>query len=225
MLPVAVALTVGSLFAQTKPAMVVQVVNTDDPEAYNAMITKINALVKAKTGLEKVRHVWTGDFAGENSHGIFVVSMFPSAAAEAEFTAKLADDADLAVLLGQLKSMRKLGPSWLYKAVRDDGLYEGGAVFNTIINCSDEGAYAKQLDELKAIFDANGFKDAKLSLWRLAEGRREDTHIVIIAEPTRVRLAELLDAVHDKALLKTWNVGAAKVRTTLANGSYHEITK
>jgi len=218
-------MTVGSLFADTKPAMVVQVVATDDQDGYAAMIAKINAAIKSKTGLERVRHVWTGDFAGDGSHVTYVVSTFPSAAAVADFSAKMKDDAETKELMSQLKGMRKLGPSFLYKNVRNDGVYEGGAVFNTSIACTDEDAYVKALDGLKAIFDANGFKDSKINLWRIVAGRKESTHLVVISFPSEARVGELLDAITDKNLLKEWNAGAAKIRTTVHNGTYHEITK
>lgn len=213
------------MFADTKPALVVQVVSTEDSDGYVAAITKINAVVKAKTGIERLRHVWVGDFAGDNAHGIFVVSEFASAAATAQVADKLKDDADLKPLLAQLKGMRHLGPSFLYKAIRHEGGYEGGAVFNTSLVCTDEDAYVKALDELKAIFDANGFKDAKVNLWRLVAGRSTTTHLVVIALPSAARVGELLDSITDQALLKEWNVGAAKIRTTVHNGTYHEITK
>lgn len=225
MLSAVLATTFGALFAETNQAFVVQSVSTDDPDAYVAMITKINAAIKARTGLETLRHVWVGDFAGESSHGLFVVSSFASAQAEAEFTAKMKDDADTTALLAQLKGMRHLGSSRLYKAVRSEGIHDGGAVFNTYITCSDEAAYAKALDGLKAIFDANGFKDAKVNLWRVVAGRQDATHIVIISLPSRERVAELIDTLWDKALLKDWNVAAAKLRTSLGNGTFHEITK
>lgn len=224
-LPVIFAMAVGSLVADSKPALVVQVVKTDDNDAYVGMITKINAVLKAKTGLERVRHVWLGHFAGNSSHGVFVVSVFPSAAAEAEFMEKSKDDPEIKTILAQLKGMRQLGPSFLYKSVRDEGVYEGGAVFNTSIACTDEEAYAKSLDGLKAIFEANGFKDAKVNLWRVAAGRTDSTHLVVIALPTQKRVAELIDAISDQHLLKEWNVSAAKIRTTIHNGTYHEITK
>ena len=218
-------MTVGSLFADTKPAFVVQVVSTDDADAYATALIKLNAAIKAKTGVEKLRHTWVGDLAGENSHGIFVVSAYESAAATAQIADKLNGDPDHSALQAQLKTMRKLGPSWLYKGVRNEGLYEGGAVFNTSITCTDEDAYAKALDGLKAIFDANGFKDAKVNLWRIIAGRKDSTHLVVISLASSTRVGELLDAISDKALLKEWNVGAAKIRTTVQNGTYHEITK
>ena len=224
-LPVILAMAVGSLFADTKPAMVVQVVSTEDSAAYVAMIAKINTVIKAKTGVERLRHVWTGDFAGDNSHGVFIVSQFASAAAEVQLQEKLKDDPELKVLLDQLKGMRHLGASYLYKSVRNEGGYEGGAVFNTSIVCTDEDAYVKALDGLKAIFDANGFKDARVNLWRIVSGRTTSTHLVVISLPSQTRVGELLDALSDQALLKDWNVGAAKIRTTVHNGSYHEITK
>jgi len=43
--------------------------------------------------------------------------------------------------------------------------------------------------------------------------------------PSQLRVAELLDALSDKELLKDWYVTAAKIRTSHANGTYHEITK
>lgn len=218
-------MAVGSLFADNKGAMVVQAVSTDDADAYAAALTKINAVIKARTDVEKLRHTWVGDLAGENSHGVFVVSSFASAAAVYQLGDKLKDDPELNALVAQLKGMRKLGPSWLYKAVRNEGLYEGGAVFNTDVLCTDEDAYGKALDGLKAIFDANGFKDAKVSLWRIVSGRKDSTHMVILSLPSQTRVAELIDTLWDKSLLKEWGVGVAKIRTTVSNGTYHEITK
>ena len=224
-MPVILAMAVGSLFADTKPALVVQLINTDDADAYVAALSKVNALIKDKTGMENLRRVWTGDFAGDHSHGVFVVSHFASATAAAQFNTKLKDDADMKPMLAALKSIRHLGPSFLYKAVRFEGDYPGGAVFNTSIACTDEDAYAKALDGLKAIMDANGFKDAKVNLWRVVAGRTTSTHLVVLALPSEERVAALLDAISDQNLLKEWNVGAAKIRTTVHNGTYHEITK
>ena len=225
LIPAVFMMAVGTLLADTAPAFVVQVVQTDDSDAYVQAITKVNALVKARTGIEKLRHVWMGDFAGENSHGIFVVSEFPSAAAVYTTQDKLKDYPEMDAMLAQLKGLRHLGPSYLYKAVRYEGNYEGGAVFNTSIKCTDEAAYLKALDGLKAILVANGFKDAKVNLWRIASGMTESTHLVVIAFPTQTRVGELWDSLTDKNLLADWYVGAAKVRTSLQNGSYNEITK
>jgi hypothetical protein len=205
--------------------MAVQAVQTDQVDAYVDAISKINARVKALTGIEQLRHVWEGGFAGDASHGIFVVSSYESAAAEASIGAKLDADPQLKEMVAALKGIRKLGSSWLYKAIRSEGIHAGGAVFNTSINCTDEDAYAKALDGLKAIFDANGFKDAKVNLYRIVAGRAESTHLVVISMPNEVRIGELMDALTDKGLLKDWNVGAAKLRTTVRNGTYYEITK
>lgn len=224
-LPAILALAAGSVLADPKPTMVVQVVTTKDPEAYVATIAKINALVKARTGIERYRHVWQGDFAGESSHGIFVVSNFSSAAEIFQIEEKLKNYPEMDVILAEIRGTRQLGSSEIYKAVRNDGVYEGGAVFNTSITCSDEATYLKDLDDLKAIFDANGFKDAKLNLYREVAGRSTSTHLVVISLPSQLRVGELLDALSDKDLLKDWYVTAAKVRTSLSNGTFHEITK
>jgi hypothetical protein len=223
--PAILAMTVGSLFAEPKPALVVQVVTTDDADAYATKITKANALLKAKLGYEKLRHVWVGDLAGDSSQNVYAVSEFPSAAAVSQLQEKLKDDPEIKAFLGELKPMRKLGAAYLYKAVHLEGTYEGGAVFNTSITCTDEDAYVKALMELKSIIEAHGFKDARVNLWRLVAGRTVATHLVVIALPTSTRVGELLDAISDEALLKEWNVGAAKIRTTVQNGTYHEITK
>jgi uncharacterized protein (DUF1330 family) len=225
LIPAIFMMAVGSLLADTKPALVVQVVQTDDSDAYVEAITKVNALVKTRTGIEKLRHVWMGDLAGDNSHGIFVVSEFPSAAAIYATQDKLKEYPEMDALLARLKGMRHLGSSYLYKAVRYEGGYEGGAVFNTSIKCTDEAAYLKALDGLKAILVANGFKDAKVNLWRIVSGRTESTHLVVIALPSQARVGELWDSLTDKDLLADWYVGAAKLRTTLHNGAYKEITK
>jgi hypothetical protein len=47
----------------------------------------------------------------------------------------------------------------------------------------------------------------------------------VISLPSEERVAELLDAISDQGLLKDWYVSAARFRTSLANGTYHEITK
>jgi len=208
------------------PALVVQVVQTDEPEAYVAALAKINARIKTVTGLDTLNRTWTGDFAGGDSHAIAFVSQFESAAAVTTVGDKLRADPEFMKMVSELKAIRKLGPSWLYKAARYEGDYPGGASFNTTVAVKDEAAYLKLLDDLKTLFDANGFKDAKLNLWRVVSGRSgEATHVVVIAFPSQARVGEWLDAIWDKALLKDWNVAAANVRTTLNNGSYHEITR
>ncbi len=218
-------MAVGLIAADSKPAMVVQSVQTEDVNAYVAALAKMNARIKTVAGIDTLRHTWVGDQAGESSHGIFVVSSFESAAAAASVTDKIEQDIEIKALREQLKSIRKLGPSWLYKALRNDGIYPGGAVFNTSINCSDEDAYIKALDDLKTIFDNAGFKDAKLNLYRIVAGRSESTHLVVISLPSKVRVGELMDAIVDKPIMKDWNVAAAKIRTTVRNGTYYEITK
>lgn len=224
-LVVALGASIALKAAEPKPAMVVQVVMTDDADAYATKLVKGNQIIKAKAGYEKLRHIWVGDAAGENSQAVFAVSVYPSAAASAQLQDTLAKDPEALAFLAELKAMRKLGPQYLYKSVRNEGMYEGGACFNTSINCTDEDGYVKALDGLKAIFDSAGFKDAKLNLWRLASGRAESTHLVVICLPNKSRVGEMLDAINDQNLLKDWNVAAAKLRTTVRNGTYHEITK
>lgn len=211
---------------EASPVLVVQVVQTDRPDDYVAALGKINARIKVVTGIDTLNRTWTGDFAGAESHGLAFVSLFESAAAVSMVGDKLRADPEFTKLVGELKAIRKLGPSWLYKAARYEGNYPGGAAFNTAVAVKDEAAYLKLLDDLKALFDANGFKDAKLNLWRIVSGRSgEATHMVELAMPSQVRVGELLDTIWDTALMQDWNAAAAKVRIALNNGSYHEITK
>jgi len=227
LVPAILAMTFSLLHAETKanPAMVVQVILTENNDDYLALLAKSNARIKAVTGIEQLRHAWVGDFAGENSHGLVVVSNFESAAAGEAVRDKLGKDAEMNDLLKEFAKLRKLGPAYLYKAMRWEGLYPGGAVFNTTVTLTDEAAYLKALDGLKAIFDANGFKDAKVNLFRLASGREDSTHLVVICFANRTRVAELIDMVSDTAALKDWNASVAKIRTTVRNGTYHEVTK
>lgn len=219
------AMAVSTLLADANPVLVVQEVGAKDTEAYVAMIAKINALVKARIGVEHFRHVWEGDFAGANSHALFVVSTFASAAEMYQDQDKLKNYPEMDVLLAQLKDQRHLGPSELYKGIRNEGVYEGGAVLDTDIALTDEPAYLKALDGLRAILDANNFKDVKINLYRGIAGREKATHLVVISVASGVRLGELLDAIHDKGILNEWNAEAAKIRASLSNGTYHEITK
>jgi hypothetical protein len=224
-LPAVLAMAVGSLLAETQPALVVQAVSTDDAEAYALKLVKGNELIKAKAGYDRLRHVWVGDYAGDDNPTVWVVSQFPSAQAANEFQEKLHGDAEVRAFLAELKPIRKLGGTYLYKAARLDGMYEGGAVFNTSITCTDEAAYLKALDGLKVIFEANGFKDARINLWRLVSGRTVATHLVVIALPSRARVGALLDLITDQGVLKDWYTLASKSRTSVGNGTYHEITK
>jgi len=220
------AMASGLAKADPMTVMTVQAVSTSDQDAYVAMIAKINAAVKATIGIETYRHVWVGDFAGEDSHAIYIVSSYPSAAAVYQHNEKLKNVPEIQLTMAQMKDMRKLGSSTLYKAVREEGVYAGGAVFNTSVAVTDEAAYLKALDGLKALFDANGFKDAKLNLYRAAAGRTAPaTHLVVISFPNSVRAGEFIDVIYDKGILDQWNVTAAKCRTSLGNGTYHEITK
>ena len=224
-LSAAFSMAVGTLLADGNPVLVVQEVQAKDSDAYVAMIAKINALAKARVGVDHYRHVWEGDFAGSSSHDLFVVSSFASAAEVYQTADKLKNYPEMDVLLAQLKDQRHLGPSTLYKGIRNDGVYEGGAVYNTGIVCTDEAAYLKALDGLKAILDANGFKDAKVNCYRAVAGREKTTHLVVISLPTGLRIGELFDALYDKGILNEWNVEAAKIRTVDSNGTYREITK
>ncbi|MEN9403854.1 MAG: hypothetical protein RL091_2557 [Verrucomicrobiota bacterium] len=220
-----IALLAFTTLHAANPVMVVQAIQTEKTDEYLALLAKANLQIESVTGLKQLRHAWTGDFAGQDAHGLVVVSMFDSTAAAVAAQDKLMKDAGSAALMKEFAKIRKRGPQYLMKAQRWEGLYDGGAVFNTNVNVTDEAAYLKALDGLKAIFDANGFKDAKLNLLRVAAGREDATHIVVICFPNQMRVAELIDLISDTAVMKDWNAAAAKIRTVVHNGTYHEITK
>lgn len=227
LLPAILAMTFPLLHAETKvsPAVVIQMIETEKPDEYLELLAKSNVRIKPLTGIDQLRRAWRGDFAGQDSHRLIVSSAYESAAAGVFVADKIAQDAEMAGLLREFATLRKLGPSHLLKGVRWEGVHAGGAVLNTSINLTDEPAYLKLMDDLRVLFDANGFKDAKLNLLRYMAGREDSTHLVVISLPSQVRVAELIDATTDTDLLKQWNAAAAKIRTTVRNGTYHEVTK
>lgn len=227
LLPAILAMTFPLLHAETRitPAVIVQVIQTEKPDEYLNLLAKSNVRIKTLTGIDQLRRAWRGDFAGQDSHSLVVTSTYNSAAAGVHVADKIAQDAEMSGLLREFAGIRKLGPSYLMKGVRWEGVHAGGAVLNTSISLSDEPAYLKLLDDLRVLFDANGFKDAKLNLLRIMAGRENSTHLVVISLPSQVRVAELIDATTDTALLKDWNAAAGKIRTTVHNGTYHEVTK
>lgn len=224
-LPAMFALGVGPSFADPKPVIELQVVETNNTDAYVALMAKASALSKARAGVTILRRVWMADVAGENSHKLLVVTEFPSLAAEYQIQKEAKDYPETALLSEQLMEIRHLGPSYLCRAVRTDGLYPGGASFVISINCSNEEAYAQALNGAKLIFDANGFKDVRLNLWRIVAGGTAATHVLVFSLSSQVRLGEFIDNIWDNVLLKDWFVEAAKIRTVVQTGIYHEISK
>lgn len=224
-LPALFALGVGSSFAVPQPTIELQVVETNNTDAYVALMAKASALSKARAGVEVLRRVWVADVAGTDSHKLLVVTQFPSLAAEFRLQKEAKTYPEMDPLLGQLKEIRRLGPSCLCRAVRTDGLYPGGAFFMISINCGNEEAYAKALDDAKLIFDANGFQDVRLNLWRIVAGGTTATHVLVFSMSSQVRLGEFIDTIWDNLLLKDWSIAAAKIRTVVQTSIYHEISK
>lgn len=219
------ALGVGPSFADPKPVIELQVVETNNADAYVALMAKASELSKVRAGADIVRRVWVADVAGENSHKLLAVTVFPSLANEYQLQQEAKSYPEMNPLLEQLKEIRRLGPSFLCKAVRADGLYAGGAFFTVSMNCGNEESYVKALDDAKLIFEANGFKDVRMNLWRFVAGGTTATHLLVFSLPSQVRLGEFIDTIYDKALLKDWLIAAAKVRTVVQTGIYHEISK
>src|SRR4051812_48797487 len=115
LLPVIFVTAAGWLSADTKRVMVVQQILTDDTNAYVKLLAEANVAVKARTGVDSLRHAWVGEMAGQDSHALFVVSEYESAAAVAALDAKLDGDASIEAILGRFAKIRKLGWSALFK--------------------------------------------------------------------------------------------------------------
>lgn len=113
----------------------------------------------------------------------------------------------------------------LYQSLRRDGQNKNASNYYTLAVVTDEPGYLKALDQLREILDANGLKDANISVWRVLAGRTDHTHRIVIATPSPERLGLLLDFVATNAQRAEWAANATKYRTVVSNGTVREITK
>ena len=214
--------------ADSKPTtrvIAIQEVETDDATGYAAWLAKSNDVIKAKLGIDNFYHVFVTSYDGRRSGTVRSVTAAESAAAFAKISAALQDDPALRDIRDHVRGIRKLGSRVLYFAARYDGTYPGSYVFTTLATVSDEAGYLKALDGLRAMFDANGFQDAKINAFRVMAGRTSHTHRVSISLPSNERLAAFLDFAATSASMAEWQAGAAKVRTVVSNFTAHDITK
>ena len=214
--------------ADSKPiARVIAVtdVETDDASGYAAWLAKSNEVIKAKLGIDNFYHVFVTSYDGRHSGAVRSVTSAESVAAMTKIGAALQDDPALREIRDHVRGIRKLGGRTLYQAVRFDGSYPGSYVYGTLMTVTDEPGYLKALDGLRAIFDANGFQDAKINAYRVLAGRSSHTHRVSLNFPTNERLAAFLDFTASSAQMVEWQAGAAKVRTVISNSTSHDIMK
>ena len=214
--------------ADSKPiARVISItdVETDDPSGYAAWITRVNEVAKAKLGIDTYEHVYVSAFDGEKSGSVRTVVAADSVALMAKNAAALQGDPALTELRDHLRGIRKLGGRTLYQAVRFDGTHKNAYVYSTLATISDEAGYLKALDGLRALFDKNGFQDAKINAYRVLAGRTNHTHRITIALPSNERLAAMLDFVSSDSGMAEWLASAAKYRAVVTNTTAHDITK
>ena len=214
--------------ADSKPiarVIAVQEVETDDASGYAAWVAKTNEVVKAKLGIDTYYHVFVAGFDGERTGAVRSVTVAESVAAMVKIGAALEGDATIRENRDHLRAIRKLGGRTLYQAVRFDGTYPGAYVYGTLATVSDEAGYLKALDGLRALFDANGFQDAKINAYRVLAGQTTHSHRISINFPSNERLAAFLDFTSSSGPMAEWRAGAAKYRTVVSNATAHDIIK
>src|SRR6185436_3219010 len=101
----------------------------------------------------------------------------------------------LVKLRAELSQVRKLGKSTTLKAVRFDGRNPSGFHYNTRAVLTDEAAYLKALDGLRALLDSHGLKDVKINCYRVVAGRTDYAHMSSLNCPSAERRAALLDGI------------------------------
>ena len=215
--------------ADPKPAnRVVSIldVQTDDPIGYAIWMKRYNEIAKAKLGIDNYTRIYQSYFDSRQAGYVRVVT---TAATVAELMKNAQTlDADPAILENRehVSHIRKRGARVLYQTVRTDGPSPSGANnYNTLAVLSDEAGYLKAIDELRVIFDANGFKDAKITVMRALAGRTDHSHRITINLPSPERLAAWLDFAGTNTQALTWITNSAKFRTVVANTTSREITR
>ncbi len=214
--------------ADLKPvARVMSIVDieTDDPSGYATWIAKTNEIAKAKLGVDNYIRVYQSVFDGHGTNRVRAVS---AAATVAELTKNaMALENDPAAIQNRdhLRVIRKQGGRVLYQAVRYEGPIQNAWVYTTVANVTDEAGYLKALDQLRAIYDGLGMKDAKISAYRVIAGRTDHSHRISIVLPTAERLAAFLDSATANPQVVAWIADSAKYRTVVANMTAREITK
>jgi hypothetical protein len=219
----------GLLFAaDSKPiARVIAVteVETDDPTGYAMWVGKINEAAKAKLGADAYVRVYLSNFDGGRTSTVRYVTVADSVVTMGKNLATMESDPVMKENRDHLRSIRKLGARVVYQCVRFDGTHANNNVYTTLAVLSDEGAYLSALNQLRAIFDEAGFKDAKINVYRALAGRTTHTHRISIALPTPERLDAFVDFTGTNAKGAEWIASVAKIRTVVSNGTAREITK
>lgn len=226
----ALTLIAGCLLqaADSKPiarVIAVQEIETDDPSGYASWVAKSNEATKAKLGIDTYIHVYVSGYDGVRSGSVRSMTIADSVAALARNAAAMENDPALLENREHLRGIRKLGSRTLYQAVRYDGANKNGSTLTTLAMVTDEPGYLKALDQLRALMDQKGMKDAKINAYRVMAGRTTHTHRVTINIPSQERLAAMLDWLGTDPQMAEWLAASSKFRTVVSNGTAREITK
>lgn len=214
--------------ADSKPvARVLSVleIDTEDASGYATWIADYNAVAKARLGIDHYLRVFETIDDGVKTGRVRVSVAAKTAAELMKNAATLENDPAIVQNRVHLKAIRSVGGRALYQAIRFDGTDKGGAIYSTLAVVNDEAGYLKALDQLRALFDSNGFKDAKINAYRILAGRTDHTHRINIGLPSTDRLAAWIDLVATNPALNQWLADSAKFRTVVRNTTAREITK
>lgn len=225
--PALALLTTGLLFAAEpiKRVIVVTDVETDDATGYASWIAKSNEAAKTKYGAETYLRVYQSGFDGVKSGAVRVVAVGDSISTLTKITAGLEGDPAMNEVRDHFRAIRKIHGRTAYQCVRFDGSHPKNSVYTTLATLTDEAAYLTALNQLRSIFDAAGFKDAKINVYRVIAGRTNHSHRISIGLPSADRLAALLDFTATDPKANEWIASQAKIRTVVANMTAQEITK
>lgn len=201
-------------------------IQTEDPAAYTAWIKQYNDAAKAKLNVDNYLRVFETRFDGRATGRLRVVSSAASVAELSKNASEMENDPVMVQNRERLQKLRKMGGRVLYQALRFDGPSPKGAHnYNTLAMVTDEAGYLKAVDQLRTLFDANGLKEAKISVYRVLAGRTDHTHRITISTPSAERLGSFLDLMAGNAQMNEWVASSAKYRTVVSNTTSREITK
>jgi hypothetical protein len=207
------------------PVITIQQVEAKDATTYAMWIARNNEVAKAKLGAEHYYRVYLGQAAGEDTGMVFSVTAADSFVTMNKNAQILSEDPALVESRTHLAAIRELGAQTVLKAVRYEGTNAGAFLFNTQALVTDEAAYLKALDGLRALLDSHDLKDIKVNAYRVMAGRTTYTHLISINAPSAERRAVLMDALANEPWVAEWLASIAKYRTVVRNGTYREITR
>lgn len=201
-------------------------VESEDPVGYATWLKQYNDIAKAKLNVDSYLRVYQTLFDGQSSGRLRVVVSAASVAEMMKQSEALEADPGIVQNRDHLRAIRKTGARVLYQAVHFEGPTARGVYnYSTLAMVTDEAAYLKAIADLRAVFDANGLKDAKIGVYRVIAGRSDHSHRITISLPSSQRLAFFLDQISANPAMGAWLANSAKLRTVVASTTSREITR